>query len=70
MLSDLFEHNITLRGFVISENADQLELEQVNGATSHIPMPASSHISRNIKIPNAFLQSSSIGLLPVTVSKF
>ena len=35
---------------------------------SHIPTPALSHISAHIKIPNVFLQSSSIGLLPVIVS--
>ena len=34
------------------------------------PAPVPSHISVHIKIPNAFLQSSSIGLLPVTVSRF
>ena len=33
---------------------------QVDGAPSHIPAPAPSHISMHIKITNAFLQSSSI----------
>ena len=28
--------------------------EQVDGAPSHIPAPAPSHISLHIKIPNAF----------------
>ena len=44
------------------------KLEQVDGASSHMPAPW--HISVHIKIPNAFLQSSFIGLLPVTVSGF
>ena len=39
------------------------KLEQVDGVPSHIPAPAASHISMHIKIPNAFLQSSSISLL-------
>ena len=42
------------------------KLEQVDGAPSHIPTP--SHISTHIKIPNVFLQSSSIGLSPVKFS--
>ena len=48
------------------------KLEQVDGAPSHITLPAPSHISLHIKIPNVFLQFSSIGLLPVpvTVSRF
>ena len=45
-----------------------IRLEQVDGAPSHIPAPAPSHISAHIKIPNMFLQSSSIGLSPVKVS--
>ena len=45
-----------------------IKLEQVDGAPSHIPAPAPSHISVHNKIPNTSLQSSSIGLLPVTVS--
>ena len=36
---------------------------------AHIPAPAPSHISVHIEIPNAFLQSSSTGLLSVTVSR-
>ena len=47
-----------------------LKLEQVDGEPSHIPAPAPSHISVHIKIPNAFLQSSSIGLSPVKVLRF
>ena len=48
-----------------------LFLEEVDGVPSHISAQAPSHISAHIKIPNVFLlQSSSIGLLPVTVSKF
>ena len=46
--------------------AVKIELEQVDGTPSHIPAPAPSHISVHIKIPNAFLQSTSIGLLPVS----
>ena len=46
------------------------KIEQVDGAPSHIPASTLSHISAHIKIPNAFLQSSSTGLLPVTVSRF
>ena len=50
------------------ELAIYCELEQVDGVPSHIPAP--SHISMHIEIPNAFLQFSSRGLLPVTVSRF
>ena len=48
----------------------QLQLEQVDVASSHIPAPAPSHISVHIKIQIAVLQSSFIGLLPMTVSSF
>ena len=41
-----------------------------NWSKSHIRAPAPSHISAHIKVPNAFLHPSSIGLLPVTVSRF
>ena len=41
---------------------NNMELEQVDGTPSHIPVPAPSHISLHIKIPNVFLQSSFIGI--------
>ena len=46
------------------------KLEQVDGELSHMPAPSPSHISVHIKIPTAFLQSSSIGLSPVKVLRF
>ena len=52
--------------YIINTIIIQEKLEQVDGAQSHIPAPAPAHISVHIKIPNAFLQSSSIGLLPVS----
>ena len=48
----------------------RLKLEQVDGAPSHIHVPAPSQISVHIKISNAFLQSSFIGLSPVKVLRF
>ena len=53
-----------------SKGSQKNKLDQVDGAPSHIPVPAPWHISTHIVIPNTFLQSSAIGLSPVTVSRF
>ena len=59
-----------IHSHICSKISMYLKLEQVDGEPSHIPVPAPSHISVHIKIPNAFLQSSSIGLSPVKVFRF
>ena len=48
----------------------KIKLEQLDGEPSHIPAPVPSHISMHIKIPNVFLQSSSIRLSPLKVLRF
>ena len=64
----LTENSHEIPGYMFYKK--QYKLEQVDGAPSHILAPAPSHIYVHNKIPNALLQSSSIGLLPVTVSRF
>ena len=56
------------RNVLMLWNADRIRASRWRA--SHIPAPAPARISEHIEIPNAFLQSSSIGLLPVTVSRF
>ena len=49
------ENSQELSALFYSEN--KTKLEQVDGAPSHVSMPAPTHISAHIKIPDAFLQA-------------
>ena len=66
---------VKLKAYVLGTHLNCLSLLAIQTRASRwqaiaYPVAAPSHISVHIKIPNAFLQSSSIRLSPVIVLRF